>query len=416
MTLSGLPWSQKLLAAVRAANTAAKGPLCTIATVEPSAQLIRIAGAGPAGLSCAIALARRGRRAIVSEARATVGARFTGDLQVLEDFSEEADVRELLDEIGIEGDFLGPGLTQAELFDAKLRRTRVSSTRPFAHFLKRGPEEGTLDSSLLRQARASGVEVRFGERREPEEVDVAATGPRVPDGLAREMTFRTESPDRVQVLFDSMRAPGGYGYFFAQGGYATLGCAVVRDLKRIDRCFEMCAKRFREIADYSVSEERTGYSYMNFAIPETERSGSTLLAGEAGGFQDYLFGLGIRYAMTTGLLAAISLVEGKSYDALWEERVGAKRRSSLGARLLYEGLGDAGLAAFARRGGRRDFRNFLKGWSRPSFAKEALAVAARALWRRPENCRHALPDHWCRGRESRDLPAQGPAAPPGGWA
>jgi len=380
--------------------------------VSSSEEPVRIAGAGPAGLSCAIALARAGRRAVVSEVCATVGARFIGDLQVLESFSEEADVSELLDEIGIERDFLGPGLTEAELFDSKLRRTPVRSVRPFAYFLRRGPEEGTLDSSLLRQARAAGVEVRFGERREPGQVDVAATGPRAPDGLAREMTFRTDSPDRVQVLFDSVRAPGGYGYFFVLSGFATLGCAVVRDLKRIDRCFEMCAKRFREIGNYSVSGERTGYSYMNYAIPESARCGATLFAGEAGGFQDYLFGLGIRYAMTTGLLAARSVLTGKSYDALWEERLGAMRRSSLGARLLYEALGDAGLAAFARRGGRRDFRGFLKGWSRPSFAREALAVAARALWRRPESCRHGLGEHWCRARESRGVPAQGPASAP----
>lgn len=347
---------------------------------------------------------------MVSEARSTVGSRFIGDLQILESYSEEGDVRELLDEIGIEGDFLGPALTEAELFDAKLRRTRVSSVRPFAYFLRRGPEEGTLDTSLLRQALAAGVEVRFGERREPEQVDVAATGPRAPDGLAREMTFRTDSPDRVQVLFDSLRAPGGYGYLFVLSGYATLGCAIVRDMKRIDRFFEMCAKRFREIGDYSVSAERIGYSYMNYAIPESARSGSTLFAGEAGGFQDYLFGLGIRYAMTTGLLAARSLLEGKSYDALWEERVGARRRSSLGARLLYEGLGDAGLAAFARRGGGRDFRGFLRGWTKPSFAREALALAARAFWRRPESCRHGLGEHWCRARESGSVPAQGPAA------
>jgi len=373
-----------------------------------SLQPIRIAGAGPAGLSCAIALARGGRAVAVSEAKRDVGSRFTGDLQVLDNFSERRDALELLEEIGIRADFLGPAVTEAEMFDAKLRRTRVSSARPFAYFLRRGPEEDTLDSALLSQARAAGVEVRFGERREAADVDILATGPRAPDGLAREMTFRTDSPDRVQVLFDSVRAPGGYGYFFVLSGHATLGCAVVRDLKRIDRHFEFCAKRFREIGDYSVSEERTASSYMNFAIPESAQRGATRLVGEAGGFQDYVFGLGIRYAMTSGFLAARSILEGKSYDALWEERLGAKRRSSLGVRFLYEALGDAGLSAFVRRGGRRDFRDFLVGWTRPTFAKELLAVVARAFWRSPASCGHALADHWCRARNaSAEIPALG---------
>ena len=41
-------------------------------------------------------------------------------------------------------------------FDSRLRRTRVASGQPFAYFLRRGPDEETLDASLLRQARAAG--------------------------------------------------------------------------------------------------------------------------------------------------------------------------------------------------------------------------------------------------------------------
>jgi flavin-dependent dehydrogenase len=377
--------------------------------VDPEARTIRIAGAGPAGLTCALTLVRAGRRVVVSEARPTVGARFIGGFQVLDNFSEEQDAREFLAGLGIASDFLGRGLTEAELFDSRLRRTRVKSSRPFAYFLRRGPEDGTLDTSLFRQAREAGVEVELGVRREPAQVDVVATGPRAPDGLAREMTFRTDSPDRVQVLFDAMRAPGGYAYFFVEGGRATLGCAVVRDLKRIDRHFEFCAKRFREIGDFSVSEERIGYSYMNFALADSALLGSARVAGEAGGFQDYLFGLGIRYAITTGWLAARSLLEGRSYDELWEGSVGARRRSGLGLRLLYEGLGDAGLAWFARRAARRDFRDYLARWHRAGFLKESLSVLARAVWPAPESCPHALSDHWCRAREAREAPPQGPA-------
>lgn len=381
----------------------------TISAVTSEDRPLRIAGAGPAGLACAIHLSRAGRPVTVSEARPTVGARFIGGLQILENFSEGEDARDFLTRIGIAPDFLGRGLTEAELFDARLRRTRVRSARPFAYFLRRGPEDGTLDVSLLLQARRAGAAVEFDARRDTADSDVVATGPKAPDGLAREMTFRTTSPDRVQVLFDAMRAPAGYAYFFVENGWATLGCAVVRDLRRIDRHFEFCVKRFREIADFSVSDERTGYSYMNFALGDSALVGSARLAGEAGGFQDYLFGLGIRYALTTGWLAARSLIEGRSYDELWEGHVGAKRRAGLGLRLMYESLGDAGMSYFARRGGRSDFREFLGRWSRAGFAKETMGVLARAVWRRPAGCPHGLPDHWCRGRDGRGVPPQGPS-------
>lgn len=372
---------------------------------------VRIAGAGPAGLSCAIALARAGRAVVVSEARPTVGARFIGDLQVLENFSEEEDVTEMLSRLAIQPDFLGRGLLEAELFDARLRRTAVRSERPFAYFLRRGHEGGTLDASLLAQARSAGAEVRFNERLEPREADVAATGPRVADGLAREMTFETDSPDRVQVLFDAGLAPGGYGYLFVVSGFATLGCAVIADMRNVDRYFELCAERFREVGDYSVRGKRSGYSYMSFAIPRSEQLGAARLAGEAGGFQDYLFGLGIRYALASGHLAARSILAGRPFDELWRRELGAKRRASLGVRLLYEALGDPGLSFFARRGGRGDFRRFLRRWSRPTLAKELLSLAARLRWRRPHKCAHRLPDHWCRARPARsDLPEQGPRA------
>jgi hypothetical protein len=112
------------------------------------------------------------------------------------------------------------------------------------------------------------------------------------------------------------------------------------------------------------------------------------------------------------------VLEGRSYDELWEAEVGPRRRSGLGLRFLYEALGDAGLAWFARRAQGRDFREYLAGWSRAGFLKESLAVFARAVWPAPESCPHTLPEHWCRAREGREAPPQGPvreiAASPAG--
>src|SRR5258706_10131843 len=54
----------------------------------PSPSPIRIAGAGPSGLAAAIALARGGRDVEVHEAKADVGMRFIGDLQIIEGSSE----------------------------------------------------------------------------------------------------------------------------------------------------------------------------------------------------------------------------------------------------------------------------------------------------------------------------------------
>ena len=105
-------------------------------------------------------------------------------------------------------------------------------------------------------------------------------------------------------------------------------------------------------------------------LPTTAMRGSRLYVGEAAGFQDCLFGFGMRYGMLSGHLAARALAHGEDYDRLWREAFG--RELSVGARnrRLYRLFGNPGyeamirilasrnpLVARLRRG--RDVREFL---------------------------------------------------------
>lgn len=367
---------------------------------------IAIAGAGPAGLAAATLLARAGRKVVVHEKNATVGARFVGDLQVIEDASDRHEtVPAMFERLGLAAPAWVPA-TRAEFFDARMRRFEVSSKEPYAWFVTRGPGAGTLDATLLSGALAAGVEVRFRSRLEPSAADLVATGPQTPDGLAREMAFESDGKTRVRVLFDPEVAPGGYAYLFTVGGRGTFGCAIVRDLGGIDRYFERAKEKLLSVDEVPIEGRRDAYSFMNFALaPDPSRDGRPA-AGEAGAFQDYLFGLGMRYAISSGALAAEALLSGREFAALARERFGRRQRVSLVNRFLYEAGGSFGLSLFARLSTRVDFRSVLGAFYRPGAARLALAPLVAALWRNRGRCAHRLPPHWCRAREREIRPVE----------
>lgn len=376
---------------------------------------IRIAGAGPSGLAAAIALARAGRPAQVHEAKSDVGSRFIGDLQIIEDSSERESVPDFLRRIGIETNFYVRPATFATFFDARGNARRIRSNEPYGWFIRRGSEAGSLDRGLLAQAQAAGVTVIFNSRLAAEEADIVATGPATPDGLAREMTWRTDEPERVDVYFDHKVAPGGYSYLFILDGVATFGCAIVADFKKIDDYFEHSLAAAQRMHRFEIpAETRTAYSYMNFHLKERATSGQARYVGEAAGFQDYLFGLGIRYALTSGALAARSILEERDFDELWKSELGIKQETSLVNRFLYESGGNTGLGMFVRQASRaRDFHQYLGGWHRHTWWKALLAPLVRRLWRHRGRCMHKPGVHWCRSRETEmKVPPLGPVEGP----
>jgi flavin-dependent dehydrogenase len=372
---------------------------------------IRIAGAGPSGLAAAIVLARAGREVEVHEAKADVGTRFIGDLQIIEGASERESVPDFLDRIGIERNFYFRPATTATFYDHRDVAREIRSNEPYGWFIKRGPESGSLDRGLLAQALKLGVEVKFNSRLKPEDADIVATGPAAPDGLAREMTWHTSDPERVEVFFHHHLSPGGYSYIFILEGLATFGCAIVADFKKIDEYFDHSIHAAQRVHPFTIpSETRTGYSYMNFHIKTRATKDGARYVGEAAGFQDYLFGLGIRYALTSGWLAARSILEERDFDELWMRELGGKQETSLVNRFLYEAGGNLGLSMFVRQAARaKDFNRYLGKWHRRAWWKSLLGPVIRRVWRHSGRCMHKPDAHWCRSRDTAiKVPPLGP--------
>lgn len=410
----------------------------------PEHDPIRIAGAGPSGLAAAIILARAGRAVEVHEAKADVGTRFIGDLQIIEGASETEPVPDFLDRLGIERNFYFRPADWATFYDHRGVGRVIRSNEPYGYFIHRGAEEGTLDRGLLAQARRAGAKVVFNSRLPPDQADIVATGPASPDGLAKEMTWkvadvgrtlksdprsrnaspppgRTEESDLrsetdlrselIDVYFNHKLAPGGYSYLFVLDGVVTFGCAIVADFKQIDSYFDHSLAAARRLHGFEVpADARTGYSYMNFHLKRAATMNGARFVGEAAGFQDYLFGLGIRYALTSGSLAARSILEERDYDELWKSALEAKQKTSLVNRFLYESGGNFGLSMFVRQAAHaKDFHRYLSGWHRNSWWKSLLAPVIRRFWKHDGRCLHKPGPHWCRARDTEmKVPPLGP--------
>lgn len=91
---------------------------------------VEIVGAGPAGLAASIAVARNGGSARVRERHTSVGTRFHGDFQGLENWSTDGDVLEELHAMGIEPTFEHTPFYECVFFDPGGREHLCRSAQP----------------------------------------------------------------------------------------------------------------------------------------------------------------------------------------------------------------------------------------------------------------------------------------------
>jgi len=98
-----------------------------------------------------------------------------------------------------------------------------------------------------------------------------------------------------------------------------------------------------------------------------------LRVGEAAGFQDALFGFGIRYAIGSAALAVEALLAGEParYESAWRRALGRRFRTAVVNRYLYERLGDGGYGGFLRAvAAAPDVRAWLRRYYGPSLWKD----------------------------------------------
>ncbi len=312
-----------------------------------SARTIKIAGGGIAGMTAGIQLKKAGFNPIVYEKELEIGGNRHGDYEGLENWIFDESMTDF---------FVQSGFDYSQITSIPVNRFRVHTAtvpsflihhhQPFFHMVKRGSGASNLDTELYRQCQSAGVQIQLGEKA-PEDCDIRATGTANVAAYIRGINFSTSLQDQVHLLLGHEFAPKGYAYLIIINGEGTLATAYKKPKKSgIDP--------LKNSVDYfdnygiTIPEGKPFGSRGSFSLPF---GGMTYpyKIGEAGGFQDYLFGFGIRMSMASGRGAALSIL-GKHKEAKQVFKgLNRKRRLSFVNRMLYERLNDHQMAEFAKK-------------------------------------------------------------------
>ncbi len=244
---------------------------------------------------------------------------------------------------GIATNFYCHPVSHGTAFDAWGDRYEIKSGEPLYYLVGRGWQEGTLDQSLLAQAQALGVEVRFRDRvTRVEGPTVLAGGPREADVIAVGYVFDTYMGDGDWVCFDNELAPLGYAYLLVHGGRDTVASCMFTDFKSEAKYVARTVAAFKGRVGLKMRNERRFGGYGNFRLPRTAVQGSHLVVGEQAGFQDALAGFGMRYALRSGILAARSIIDGVDYAELWRRKLLGPLQAGVANRFLFNAIGNRG--------------------------------------------------------------------------
>ncbi len=292
---------------------------------NPRRTAFRIGGAGIAGLTAAMVLARAGEQAEVLEMKSRVGSSAGGHTEGIRNYLGRDGLEDLAR--------FGVKVRPFSVANRVVRRSRrfVSVVRgPSYYLVDRGGGPTALERQLLEQALNAGVQVRYRTKANLTRIDILATGaPREKVNiLAAGYRFTRKGSnlldDEIHALFDNDIAPHGYLCILPgpawQSVYAVSWRLVPYKelLAKVDR-----ALRLAWVMDVLGTSTRVGKIYgKGYYHPnpfEVIEENGPLRAGEAAGIQDAVGGFGIRFAVASGALASQALLTGLDYKSLLRE-------------------------------------------------------------------------------------------------
>lgn len=302
---------------------------------------IKIMGAGLSGLSAAINLVKAGYNVDVFEKRNDCGKRFLGDLEGFENWSSKIDVMHELKEMNIKNNFFYSPFKTIVLSDGK-ELIKKTFENPVCYLVKRGPIDNSLDQGFKKQALDVGVNIHFNSKVKKEDMNIIASGPaeNKPIGTVKGIRFESDSEDIAVALLNN-EASSIYSYLLITDGHGCI-CSVNLNTgsEEINRYYEKTYELITKQFDIDMKNVKKVGGVGCFSLKPRLVEKGKIFTGEAAGLQDLFWGFGMRYAITSGYLAAQSIIENKNYKRLIKQRLSGRLKTSVVNRFLCERFGN----------------------------------------------------------------------------
>ena len=310
---------------------------------------VHILGAGLSGLSAAIILSKNGYDVHVHEIRSDSGARFDGDFQGLENWTGSKDFFDEMREWGLDPDsFKSDAFSVVDLIHPDDEITQPVTDGVAFRVVERGTDEHCIDQGFKRMAIEAGATIHYGSKRGPEECQIIAAGPKDSSAVAFGEIFHTDHPNHVSFQLNDKLAPGAYSYLIIIDGIGLICTCLWRKQKKSGRYLNETIAWYESHYELNRRPIKRVGGKGDFSLPDKYFHDGRYYVGEAGGLQDFMWGFGMRYAITSGVLAAKSILGEGDYESEVRKNLVPLIKISATNRFLMNRMGDNGFKMVAR--------------------------------------------------------------------
>jgi len=299
---------------------------------------IKILGAGISGLSAGIILARNGYEVEIFEKRSRVGSYFEKSIHSVRNYFYSYDVIEKYKKLGINASNFYPIFKEFRYSPSLSKSVEIYSGKEplFYNFIRGYDDKNSLDNELLKLAKDYGVQVYFDQKIDPnnKNIDIVATGAYCAKYIGYGAHYKNFSDIRINSIYyflNNHYAPGGYIYIlpFLDEFSLVIATTKIKDKDQLKKRFSKLKKENNIIKKVLKKAKFINevFGVASFDFPKTAIKDGKLYIGEAAGFLDATTGFGIHYAIFSGYLAAMAIINNENYDKLWKKYFGQELKA-----------------------------------------------------------------------------------------